>query len=67
MLLILLFCFPLQVTNRMADSLTTPDSIEKAIVQPRRAHSARGLGLLVLSFSTLGMFFAFFSPFFDHR
>ena len=44
----------------MTDSLATPDSVEKAIKQPRKAHTARGLGLLTLSFSTLGIFFAFF-------
>jgi hypothetical protein len=42
------------------DSPATPDSIEKAIAQPRKAYTARGLGLLTLSFSTLGVFFAFF-------
>ena len=41
------------------DPRVTPDSVEKAITQPRRPHSAHGLGLLVLSFSTLGTFFAF--------
>jgi KUP system potassium uptake protein len=45
-------------------SQTTPDSIEKAIVQPRKAYSARGWGLLTLSFSTLGTFFVFFLVFF---
>ena len=46
------------------DSPVTPDGVEKAIIQPRKAHSARGLGLLALSFSTLGMFFASFPPLF---
>ena len=45
------------------DSRVTPDSVEKAITQPRKPHSARGLGLLVLSFSTLGTFFPFFRSF----
>ena len=46
-------------------SHVTPDGVEKAIIQPRKAHSARGLGLLTLSFSTLGVFFASFPPFFS--
>ena len=41
------------------DSRVTPDSVEKAITQPRRAYSAHGFGLLVLSFSTLGTYSTF--------
>lgn len=41
------------------DSRVTPDSVEKAVTQPRKALSVRGWSLLTLSFSTLGVFFAF--------
>lgn len=60
---ILVFDFP-SVANRRMVSSVTPDSVEKAITQPRKAHSVHGLGLLILSFSTLGTFFAFFFAFF---
>ena len=53
--------FSFTVTSRSMDSRVTPDSVEKVITQPRRPHSARGLGLLVLPFSTLGTFFFAFS------
>ena len=49
------------------DSNVTPDSVEKAVTQHRKAHSVHGLGLLVLSFSTLGAFLAFFSRAFPRR
>lgn len=39
------------------DSPVTPDVAEKAIVQSRRPHIARGWGLLALSFSSLGKLF----------
>jgi hypothetical protein len=41
------------------DSPVTADSVEKAMFQPRKPHTARGWGLLALSFSTLGTFNAF--------
>ena len=36
------------------DSHGTTESVEKAIVQSRRPHTARGWSLVALSFSTLG-------------
>lgn len=39
------------------DSHSTPDAAEKGIVQSRRPHTARGWGLFMLSFSSLGKLF----------
>lgn len=47
------------------DSHITADTLEKAMVQTRRPHTARGFGLLALSFSTLGKFSRV--SFFFHR
>ena len=53
---------PPTVPNRGMGS--NPDSVEKAVFQPRRPHTVRGWGLLALSFSTLGLFtrLSFFPP-----
>lgn len=44
--------------NRKMASLETADNAKKAILQPRRPHSATGFSLLQLCFSTLGVIYS---------